>query len=64
MQPTLTDVIKAATVLETPIKSIEEMFHAMKFFAEGPNAPHYLYTPQMIACINDCVELGKTLAAA
>lgn len=64
MQPTFVDVVSAAEVLETPIKSIEEMFHAMKFFADGPNAPHYQYFPQMTACINDCYELGQALAAA
>lgn len=61
MQPTFTDVISTALVLKTPLKSIEEMFHAMKFFAEGPNAPHYLYGPQMAACIDDCVQLGLSL---
>lgn len=61
MQPSLSSIISTAKVLGEPLSAIMEMFHAMKFFAEGPNAPHYAYGPQMLACINDCLELGKRL---
>lgn len=61
MQPTFADVISAAKVLGHPIAGIIEMFNVMKFFAEGPNAPHYLYYPQMVGCINDCYQLGLSL---
>jgi hypothetical protein len=61
MQPTLIDLIEAAEVLATPIASIEEGINAGTFFAEGPGAPHYLYFPQMLACINDAVQLGQSL---
>lgn len=64
MQPTLADVAKTIEVLETPIKAIEELIHVMVFFAAGPSAPHYLYYPQMVGCINDCYELGLSLQAA
>lgn len=63
MQPTMADVLKTVTVLETPLKAIEELIHVMAFFAAGPNAPHYLYYPQMVGCIDDCYELGLSLAA-
>lgn len=61
MQPTFADVLAAVEVLEEPIDAVMEMFHAMKFFAEGPNSPHYGYYPHMLACINDAVALGNSL---
>lgn len=61
MQPTFGDVISVAKVLEHPIAGVEELFHVMKFFAAGPNAPHYQYYPQMVACINECYQLGLAL---
>lgn len=61
MQPTFSDVVEAATVLETPIASIEEGLNAGTFFAEGVNAPHYQYFPQMSACIGDVLALGNSL---
>lgn len=61
MQPTFTDVIDAATVLAEPIAGIEELFHTMKFFAQGTSAPHYEYFPQMNACIHDAYQLGISL---
>lgn len=61
MQPTFADIVKAVDVLGEPIKAVEEMFHAMAFFAAGPAAPHYLYYPQMVACINDALALGNSL---
>jgi hypothetical protein len=61
MQPTFLDVISAAKVLGSPIAGIIELFSVMKFFAEGPNAPHYQYFPQMVGCINDCYQLGLSL---
>jgi hypothetical protein len=61
MQPTFADVVEAAEVLEEPIAGILELFRVMKFFAAGPNAPHYLYFPQMVGCIGDCYQLGLSL---
>jgi hypothetical protein len=61
MQPSLGAILKAATVLGEPIDGILELFHAMKFFAEGPNAPHYQYFDHMVACIDDCIQLGLSL---
>lgn len=61
MQPTFTDVIAAAEVLMHPIASIEEGINAGTFFSEGPGSPHYLYYPQMVACINDAYQLGMSL---
>jgi hypothetical protein len=61
MQPTFADVVEAALVLEHPIASIEEGINAGTFFAEGVNAPHYQYFPQMDACISDVIALGSTL---
>lgn len=61
MQPTFTDVIAVAEVLEHPIAGIIELFRVMKFFAEGMSAPHYEYFPQMDACIGDALTLGNSL---
>lgn len=61
MQPTFDDVIAAAGVLGEPIAGIVELFHVMVFFAAGPNSPHYQYTPQMDACIQDAYQLGMSL---
>jgi len=61
MQPTFADVVEAAEVLLTPVRSIEEGINAGTFFAEGPGSPHYLYFPQMDACIGDAVALGNSL---
>jgi hypothetical protein len=61
MQPTFADVVETAKVLGHPIAGIIELFRVMKFFAEGTNAPHYEYFPQMVGCINDCYQLGLSL---
>lgn len=61
MQPTMDDVISAAKVLDHPLAGILELFRVMQFFAAGPNAPHYLYLPQLVGCINDCYQLGLSL---
>jgi hypothetical protein len=61
MQPTFLDVVEAAEVLLHPIASIEEGINAGTFFAEGVNAPHYQYFPQMDACIGDVIALGNKL---
>ena len=62
MQPTLAAIISTAQVLGEPIEAIFELFHTMSFFAQGMNSPHYMYFPQMVACINDMVALGNALA--
>ena len=61
MQPTFADIVSVAGVLGHPIAGIIELFSVMKFFAEGPNAPHYQYYPQMVGCIDDCYQLGLSL---
>jgi hypothetical protein len=61
MQPTLLDILSVVKVLGVPLQAVLELFHAMVFFAQGPNAPHYLYYPQMVGCINDCYQLGLSL---
>jgi hypothetical protein len=61
MQPTFADVVAVVKVLGHPLAGILELFHVMKFFAEGPNSPHYEYYPQMLSCINDCYQLGLSL---
>lgn len=61
MQPTLGDILATVKVLGEPLQAILELFHAMAFFAKGPQAPHYLYFPQMVACINDAFALGNSL---
>lgn len=61
MQPSLASMIKVATVLEEPIAGILELFNTMKFFAQGPNAPHYKYFDHMVGCIDDCYQLGMSL---
>ena len=61
MQPSLAGIVKTALVLEEPMSGILELFHVMKFFAAGPNAPHYLYFPQMVACVGDALALGRSL---
>jgi hypothetical protein len=64
MQPTFIDVVEVAEVLEHPLAGIVELFRVMQFFAEGVNAPHYEYFPQMDACINDALALGNSLPHA
>lgn len=61
MQPTFLGIVKTVEVLGHPLKSILELFHTMAFFAKGVNAPHYMYFPQMVACINDALALGNSL---
>jgi hypothetical protein len=61
MQPTLADILSVIKVLGNPWASILEMFNAMKFFAAGPNAPHYQYYPHMVGCINDCYQSALSL---
>jgi hypothetical protein len=61
MQPTFADVLATVKVLGEPLQAVLELFHTMAFFAAGPNAPHYQYFPQMVACINDAVAVGNAL---
>lgn len=61
MQPTFADIVATAKVLGEPLAGIIELLRVMQFFAEGPNAPHYQYFPQMTGCINDCYQLGLSL---
>lgn len=61
MQPSLKDILGLVKVLNTPIAGIIELFNTMKFFAQGPNAPHYKYFDHMVGCINDALALGQSL---
>lgn len=61
MQPSLAHIISVAKVLGEPLSGILELLHTMKFFAAGPNAPHYQYFDHMVGCIGDAVALGKSL---
>jgi hypothetical protein len=61
MKPSFVDVVEAALVLETPIKSIEEGINALKFFAEGSGSPHYQYFPQLDAVIGELLTIGNSL---
>ncbi len=53
MQPTLSDIIACAKVLETPIASIEEGINAGTFFCGGNQCATLALLPQMDACIDD-----------
>ncbi len=61
MQPTFIDVISVAKVILHLGGSFEEMINGLKFVAEGTNAPHWLYGPQMDACVSDMIGLGLSL---
>jgi hypothetical protein len=61
MQPSFVDVVEAALVLETPIKSIEEGINALSFFAAGSGSPHYQYFPQLDAVIGELLTIGNAL---
>jgi hypothetical protein len=62
MQPTFVDVISVAKIMFHLGGSFQEMINGLKFMAEGTNAPHWQYFPQMAACINDALALGNSLA--
>lgn len=64
MQATLLDIVEVALIIEEPVGDIEEMINALKFAAEGTNAPHWQYWPQMQGCVNEMVELGTQILAA
>jgi len=59
--PTFVNTIEIAAALFTPIGMVEEIINGLIFFAAGTNAPHWLYYPQMDACIGDMVSLGNSL---
>lgn len=61
MQPTFVDLISVAKIIFHLGGSFEEMINGLKFVAEGTNAPHWHYFPQMDACINDMLALGNSL---
>jgi hypothetical protein len=61
MQPTLAGFLSMVKVLGHPIAGVEELFHVMGFFGAGTNSPHFLYFPQMDACIGDMLSLGNSL---
>ena len=57
----LVNTLKIATALGSPIGVIEELINGMVFMAQGTNAAHWQYYPQMDACIQDALELGNSL---
>lgn len=61
MQPTFIDVISVAKVILHLGGSFEEMINGLRFAAEGTNAPHWHYFPQMNAAITDMLKLGNSL---
>lgn len=61
MQPTAADIAETGLVALNLWGSIQEMVNALKFAAEGTNAPHWLYFPAMDACITDALNLGMSL---
>jgi hypothetical protein len=63
MQPTFVDVIEVAEVLTNLGGSLEEMVNGLKFAAEGTNAPHWQYYPQMDAIVGEMVTLGNQIVA-
>lgn len=61
MSPSITNTIKIAEALGSPIGMVEEIVNGMTFLAQGTQAPHWLYYPQMLGCINDALALGQSL---
>lgn len=63
-QPGIKNTVSIAKALFTPVGTVEEIFNGMKFAAQGVNAPHWQYFPQMNGCIDDAKALGERLLAA
>lgn len=61
MQPSLTVMLKLATLLGKPIGDIEALLNTGEFFGAGNNAGHYQYFPGMDAAISDALALGNSL---
>lgn len=61
MSPSITNTLKIAEALGSPIGMVEEIVNGMTFLAEGTSAPHWLYMPQLLGCINDALALGNSL---
>lgn len=61
MSPSIINTIEIAEALGSPIGMVEEIVNGMTFAIQGPNAPHWKYFPQMLACIGDMVQLGNSL---
>jgi hypothetical protein len=59
--PSFMNTIKIAESLFVPVGMVEEIINGMVFAAEGTGAPHWQYTPQMIACITDALAIGNSL---
>lgn len=59
--PSFVNTIKIAEALFVPVGMVEEIINGIKFAAEGTTAPHWLYGPQMDACIADALALGYSL---
>jgi hypothetical protein len=61
MQPTFVDVIEVPLILTKLGGSFEELINGLKFAAEGTNAPHWQYFPQMDAVVGEMVTLGNQI---
>lgn len=59
--PSIINTLKIAEALLVPLGMVEEIINGMIFAAKGTNAPHWLYFPQMDACISDLLALGQSL---
>gem|GEM_PF-2596835 len=60
-QPTLEDILSTLSVVMELEPAVIELWNTLDFFAQGTNAPHYHYYPQMDACITDAYQLGMAL---
>lgn len=61
MQPSFSDIIGLATLLDKPIGDVEALVNTAEFFGAGQNAGHYQYGQAMDAAINDALALGNSL---
>lgn len=62
MNPGVVDIVGGFMGdLVHPIGDVEAGARAIKFFAAGTNAPHFLYWDAMTWIINDLVKLGNSL---
>jgi hypothetical protein len=59
--PSFINTIKIAEAVGTPVGMVEEIINGAVFAAQGVNAPHWRYFPQMNACIGDALALGNSL---
>lgn len=61
MKPGLVDIIHIGGDLFKPVGDIKAGYNALKFFSQGPNAPHWQYWQAMGFVVDDLVKLGNSL---